>query len=39
MLSFKIEEGLATLPRKLKSSGVRSIITRAEWEQGIRELS
>jgi hypothetical protein len=28
--------GLATVPRKLKSSGIRSIITRAEWEQGLR---
>jgi hypothetical protein len=26
-----------TVPRKLKSSGVRSIISRAEWEQGIQE--
>ena len=28
--------GLATVPRKLKSSGIRSIISRAEWEQGLR---
>lgn len=28
--------GLATVPRKLKSSGIRSIISRAEWGQGLR---
>ena len=36
-VKFQNRGGLATIPRKLKSSGIRSIITRAEWEQGIRE--
>src|SRR5215208_4389870 len=36
-VKFQNRGGLATVPRKLKSSGVRSIISRAEWEQGIRE--
>ena len=36
-VKFHNRGGLATVPRKLKSSGIRSIIARAEWEQGIRE--
>ena len=36
-IKFQNRGGLATVPRKLKSSGIRSIISRAEWEQGIRE--
>ncbi len=36
-VKFQNRGGLATVPRKLKSSGIRSIIARAEWEQGIRE--
>ena len=36
-VKFQNRGGLATVPRKLKSSGIRSILTRAEWEQGIRE--
>ncbi len=36
-VKFQNRGGLATVPRRLKSSGVRSIISRAEWEQGIRE--
>ena len=36
-VKFQNRGGLATVPRKLKSNGVRSIISRAEWEQGIRE--
>ena len=35
-VSCKNRGGLATIPRKLKSSGIRSIISRAEWEQGLR---
>ena len=29
--------GLATCPKKLKSSGIRRIIERALWEQGLRK--
>ena len=36
-VKFQNRGGLATVPRRLKSSGIRSIISRAEWEQGIRE--
>ena len=36
-VKFQNRGGLATVPRKLRSSGIRSIISRAEWEQGIRE--
>jgi len=36
-VKFQNRGGLATVPRRLKSSGVRSIVSRAEWEQGIRE--
>jgi integrase len=36
-VKFQNRGGLATVPRRLKSSGIRSIIARAEWEQGIRE--
>jgi hypothetical protein len=28
--------GLATFPRKLKSSGIKRLIERALWEQGLR---
>jgi hypothetical protein len=28
--------GLATVPRKLKSSGIKRLIERALWEQGLR---
>jgi hypothetical protein len=34
-VKFQNRGGLATVPRKLKSSGIRSIITRAEWVQEI----
>ena len=36
-VKFQNRGGLATVPRKLRSSGIRSIISRAEWEQGVRE--
>jgi integrase len=36
-VKFQNRGGLATVPRKLRSSGIRSIISRAEWEQGLRE--
>jgi hypothetical protein len=31
------KKGLAEYPKKLKSSGIKSIIERALWEQGLRE--
>lgn len=30
--------GLATAPKKLKSSGIKRLLERALWEQGIREV-
>jgi len=29
--------GLATIPKKLKSSGIKRLLERAQWEQGIRK--
>ena len=29
--------GLATNPKKLKSSGIKRLLERALWEQGIRQ--
>jgi integrase len=35
-VDYGFKNGLATCPKKLKSSGVKRIIERALWEQGIR---
>ncbi len=35
-MNYGAKLGLATFPRKLKSSGIKRIIERALWEQGIR---
>lgn len=32
------KHGLATFPKKLKSSGIKRLLERALWEQGIREV-
>ena len=32
-----LDGGLATNPRKLKSSGIKRLLERALWEQGIRQ--
>ena len=36
-IDYGAKLGLATLPKKLKSSGIKRIIERALWEQGIRK--
>jgi hypothetical protein len=36
-INYGAKLGLATLPRKLKSSGIKRILERALWEQVIRE--
>ena len=36
-INYGAKRGLATAPKKLKSSGVKRLIERALWEQGIRE--
>jgi hypothetical protein len=36
-IGYGAKLGLATAPRKLKSSGIKRILERALWEQGIRE--
>jgi len=35
-IEYSAKLGLATCPKKLKSSGIKSIIERALWEQGLR---
>jgi hypothetical protein len=35
-IDYGAKLGLATHPKKLKSSGIKRIIERALWEQGIR---
>ena len=35
-VDYGFKNGLATCPKKLKSSGIKRIIERALWEQGIR---
>ena len=37
-MNYGAKWGLATNPKRLKSTGIRRIIERALWEQGIREL-
>ena len=36
-ITYGANLGLATYPKKLKSSGIRRIIERALWEQGLRK--
>src|SRR5919198_6711362 len=36
-IDYGAKLGLATCPKKLKSSGIKRIIERALWEQGIRQ--
>lgn len=36
-LDYGTKHGLATSPKKLKSSGIKRLIERALWEQGVRE--
>jgi hypothetical protein len=36
-ITYGANLGLATFPKKLKSSGVKRIIERALWEQGLRK--
>jgi integrase len=36
-LNYGAKWGLATNPKKLKSSGIKRLLERALWEQGIRE--
>jgi hypothetical protein len=35
-VDYGFKNGLATSPKKLRSSGIKRIIERALWEQGIR---
>jgi integrase len=35
-VDYRSKSGLATCPKKLKSSGIKRLIERALWEQGIR---
>ena len=35
-MNYGARLGLATNPKKLRSSGVKSLLGRAVWEQGIR---
>jgi hypothetical protein len=37
-MNYGAKWGLATNPKRLKSTGIKRIIERALWEQGIREL-
>jgi hypothetical protein len=37
-MNYGAKWGLATNPKRFKSTGIRRIIERALWEQGIREL-
>ena len=34
---YGAKNGLATVPKKLKSSGIKRLIERALWEQGVRQ--
>lgn len=36
-MNYGTRWGLATSPRKLKSSGIKRLLDRAVWEQGIRK--
>jgi hypothetical protein len=36
-VNYKSKSGLATCPKKLKSSGIKRLIERALWEQGLRQ--
>jgi predicted kinase len=36
-IDYGAKLGLATFPRKLKSSGIKRLLERALWEQGIRQ--
>lgn len=36
-INYGAKLGLATVPRKLKSSGIKRLLERALWEQGIRQ--
>jgi len=36
-IDYRAKSGLATAPRKLKSSGIKRLLERALWEEGIRE--
>jgi hypothetical protein len=36
-IDYKSKFGLATCPKKLKSSGIKRLIERALWEQGLRQ--
>jgi hypothetical protein len=36
-VDYKSKFGLATCPKKLKSSGIKRLIERALWEQGLRQ--
>jgi integrase len=37
-IDYGAKLGLATVPKKLKSSGIKRLIERALWEQGIRQI-
>jgi integrase len=36
-VDYKSKSGLATCPRELKSGGIKRLIERAIWEQGLRQ--
>jgi hypothetical protein len=36
-VDYEAKWGLATNPKKLKSSGIKRLLERALWEQGIRQ--
>jgi len=36
-VGYKSKYGLATCPKRLKSSGIKRVIERAIWEQGLRQ--
>jgi len=36
-MNYGARWGLATSPKKLKSSGIKRLLERAVWEQGIRK--
>jgi len=37
-VTSRAKSGLATCPRKLKSTGIKRLLERALWEQGIRDV-
>jgi hypothetical protein len=37
-MNYWAKVGLATAPKRLKSSGIKRVLERALWEQGIREV-